>query len=133
MFWTHDRARPHAGHAEAGHTIEVPRGRRWMHTLRKLPMTAPKSAAKVSAKGPVISDGALLVRRAAGTVPRIGTAAHGHPKSVRTACRSDRLECGEIPGREGPSPNRPADCPEPSPRRQVSIEGRRFHRARGTA
>src|SRR6267154_1454095 len=100
MFSNHDRARPHAGHAEAGHTIDVPRGRRWMHTFKKLPMTAPKSAAKVSAKGPVISDGALPVRRAAGTIPRIATRARGHPASVRTACRSDQLECREIPGRE---------------------------------
>src|SRR5436190_2133406 len=75
---------------------------------------------------------ALPVPQAAGTVPTIGTRARGHPELIRTACRPDRPGRGEIPGREGPSPNRPADCPEPSQRRQVSLERGRFDRARAT-
>src|SRR5438128_6857738 len=101
MFSNHERLRPHDGQAEAGHTIEAFRGRRWMQTLRKLPMMAPKRAAKVSANGPVIATaGAVLVPRASGTKAKTGTPATGRPESDRTAFLSDRLECREIRGRE---------------------------------
>ena len=50
MFSNQEMARPHLGHAEAGQTIDTSRGRRWMQTLRKLPIKAPKMAAKVIAK-----------------------------------------------------------------------------------
>src|SRR6185503_2258575 len=104
MFSNHERARPHVGHAEAGQTIEVSRGRRWMQTLRKLPMTAPKRAVKVSAKALVVTGGrAFGVPRAAERVPTIATGAHGHPRSVRKVRRSDRLEFAEILRREGRS------------------------------
>src|SRR5437867_10764140 len=36
-------AAPHAGQAERGKTTDSRRGRRWMTTLRKLPITAPKT------------------------------------------------------------------------------------------
>src|SRR5438132_6974473 len=44
-------ATAHDGHFELGKTIDSSRGRRWMTTLRKLPMMAPKTPVTMKRKG----------------------------------------------------------------------------------
>jgi hypothetical protein len=38
---------PHDGHREFGKTIDSSSGTRWITTFKKLPMIAPKTAAKM--------------------------------------------------------------------------------------
>src|SRR5213594_774572 len=38
----------HCGHRDPGRTMDSRRGRRWMQTFKKLPMTAPTSTATIT-------------------------------------------------------------------------------------
>src|ERR1700675_3542556 len=90
MFSNQERPRPQWGHADAGHTIEAPRGRRWMYTLRKMPMVGLKSAATASARGAVIASSRL------GEPFRF----HGQGEQSRRSGQADMAVQGQLVRRE---------------------------------
>src|SRR2546422_3408200 len=98
-----------------------------MHTFRKLPITAPKAAAKIvdSESGgisiiigsPAPPTGAA--RRAAATAAMFATRARRPQASTRTACGPDRQERREARLCARSQPNRQADVQRgPQTRRQ---------------
>jgi hypothetical protein len=44
------------GQRDDGHTIDSPRGKRWMQTFRKLPINAPNTPAMIGIIGGVMTE-----------------------------------------------------------------------------
>jgi hypothetical protein len=56
-----------AGQWDAGHTIDARRGKRWMHTFKKLPIKAPNSPAMMSVVADVMAPEFLPIATLRGT------------------------------------------------------------------
>src|SRR5262245_40115803 len=94
MLSYHASTCPHCGHIDAGETIDVPRGNRWMQTFRKLPTIAPKTAAITRGKTvmPAAGAGWPQVPRAAAKEAMSTKAGRGRPSRARTVFPPDRRE-----------------------------------------